>query len=90
MTCECSKHCLKAVSTAYRVLGMIRRSFSVRNKDVILQLNKSLVRPHLEYSIQTWLPHVQKDIDLIEGPKGEQLNLFQTLKIKVVKIDYVF
>ena len=51
---KCSKQCLKAVSTANKVLGMIRRSFSVRDKNVILQLYKSLVRPHLEYSIQAW------------------------------------
>ena len=48
---KCSKQCLKAVSTANRALGMIRRSFSVRDKNV-LQLYRSLVRPHLEYSIQ--------------------------------------
>ena len=49
---KCRKQCLKAVSTANKVLGMIKRSFSVRDKEVILQLYKSLVRPHLEYSIQ--------------------------------------
>ena len=63
---KCSRQCLKAVNTANKVLGMIKRSFSVRDKDVILQLYKSLVRPHLEYSIQAWRPHFQKDIDLIE------------------------
>ena len=47
---KCSKQCLQAVSTANKVLGMIKRSFSIRDKDVILQLYKSLVRPHLEYS----------------------------------------
>jgi ribonucleases P/MRP protein subunit RPP40 len=46
---------------------MIRRSFSVRDKDVILQLCKLLVRPHLEYGIQAWRPHYQKGISLIEG-----------------------
>jgi ribonucleases P/MRP protein subunit RPP40 len=64
---KCSKQCLKAVSTANRVLGMIRRSFSVRDKDVILQLYELLVRPHLEYSIQAWRPRYKKNIDLIEG-----------------------
>ena len=39
---KCSKQCLEAVSTANRVLGMIRRSFSVRDRNVILQLYKSL------------------------------------------------
>jgi len=53
---KCSKQCLKAASTANKVLGMIKRSFSIRDKEIILQL-KSLVRPHLEYSIQAWRPH---------------------------------
>ena len=77
---KCSEHCHKAVNTANRVWGMIRRSFSVRDKDVILQLYKSLVRPYLEYSIQAWRPHYQKDIDLIEGVQRRATNLFQALK----------
>jgi len=52
---------------ANKVLGMIKRTFSIKYKEVILQLYKSLVRPHLEYSIQAWRPNYQKDIDLIEG-----------------------
>ena len=39
---KCSKQCLRAVSTANKVLGMIKRSFSISDKDVILQLYKSL------------------------------------------------
>jgi len=64
---KCSKQCLKAVSMANKVLGMIKMSFSIRDKETILQLYKSLVRPHLEYSIQAWRPHYQNYIDLIEG-----------------------
>jgi hypothetical protein len=65
--CKCSKQCLEVVSTAYRVLAMIKKSFIVRDKDVILQLYKPLVRPHLEHSIQVWRPHYQKDIDLFQA-----------------------
>ena len=49
---KCSSQCIKAVNTANRVLGMIKRTFSIRDKDIILQLYKSLVRPHLEYIMQ--------------------------------------
>jgi len=62
---KCSKQCLKAVSMANKVLGMIKRTFSIRHKEIILQLYKSLVRPHLEYTIQAWRPHYQKDIDFV-------------------------
>ena len=61
---------------------MIKRSFSVRDKDVILQLYKSLVRPHLEYSIQAWRPHFQKDIDLIEGVQRRATKLISDVKDK--------
>jgi len=35
---------------------MIKRTFSVRDKKIIVQLYKSLVRPHLEYSVQACRP----------------------------------
>jgi len=76
---KCSKQCLKAVSTANKVLGKIKRSFSIRDKEVIIQLYKSLVRPHLKYSIQAWRPHYQKDIDLIEGVQRRATKLISGL-----------
>ena len=41
----------------------------------MLQSYKSLVRPHLEYSIQAWGPHYQKDIDFIEGVQSRATQL---------------
>jgi len=79
---KCSSQCIKAVNTANRVLGMIKRTFSVRDKDIILQLYKSLVRPHLEYSVQAWRPHFQKDIDLIEGVQRRATKLITSVKDK--------
>ncbi len=38
------------------------RNFSFKNKDVLLLLYNSFVRPHLEYAIQFWSPHHAKDI----------------------------
>ena len=68
---KCSIQCIKAVKTANRVLGMIKRTFSVRDKDIILQLYKSLVRPHL-----------QKDIALIEGVQRRVTKLISSLEDK--------
>jgi len=76
---KCSKQCLKAVSMANKGLGMIKRTFSIRDKEVILQLHKSLVRPHVEYSIQAWRPHYQKDIDLIQGVRRRATKLISGL-----------
>jgi len=42
---KCNSHCIKAVKTANRVpvLGMIKRTFNVRDESVVLQLYKVLV-----------------------------------------------
>ena len=48
------------------VLGMIKRHFITRDRDVIIPLYKSLVRPHLEYCIQAWNPSLIKDMELLE------------------------
>ena len=61
-----SKQCAKAVKTANRILGMISRTFILKSREIILQLYKSLVRPHLENCVQAWRPHLKKDIDLLE------------------------
>jgi len=58
---------------------MIKRTFSIRDMDIILQLYKSLVRTHLEYSVQAWRPHYQKDIDLIEGVQRKATKLISSL-----------
>ena len=46
---KCNKQCVKAVKTANRILGMIKRTSNCLLREIVLQLYKSLVRPHLEY-----------------------------------------
>jgi len=58
---------------------MIKRSISIRDKEIILQLYKTLVRPHLEYIIQAWRPHCQKDIDVIERAQRRAAKLISVL-----------
>ena len=57
---------VKAVNAANATLGMIRRSFVNREKQTIMTLHKSVVRPKLEHCIQAWRPHLTKDIELME------------------------
>jgi len=45
---------------------MIYRTFEYKNKEIILQLYKSLVRPHLDYCIQAWRPYLCKDVEILE------------------------
>jgi len=37
-----------------------------KNHKVVTKLYKALVRPKLEYCVQAWRPHLNKDIDKIE------------------------
>ncbi len=60
-----SQQCKDAASKAIRMLSFINMNFSFKNKDIILPLYISLVRPHLEYAVQFWSPHHTKDIALL-------------------------
>ena len=42
----------KRCKAAYSVLGFIASNFRYKNKELILPLYKSLVRPHLEHAVQ--------------------------------------
>ena len=61
-----SSQCLAAAKKANRTLGMIKRNIKYKSKDVILRLYKSLVRPQLEYCVQSWCPYLKKDIEVLE------------------------
>ena len=57
----------QAVKKANGMLAFIARGFEFRSKEVLLQLYRALVRPHLEYCVQFWSPNLRKDILAIEG-----------------------
>ncbi len=49
-----SRQCKAAATKANRMLGFINRNFSCKNKDIILPLYISLVRPHQKFAVQFW------------------------------------
>ena len=61
-----SRHVNRTVAKANRILGMLKRTFESRDPELWKDLYVSLVRPHLEYAVQAWNPHLQGDIERIE------------------------
>ena len=58
--------CSRAAKTANRVLGMIRRTYTCKDEQTVIQLYKSLVRSHLEQCVQAWRPYLTQDIEMLE------------------------
>ena len=67
---------------ANRVLGFIARNFTFKSKEIIIPLYLSLVRPHLEYAVQFWSPHLRKDIVKLERIQHRATKLIPALRGK--------
>ena len=50
-----------------QILGLIRRTFTYMDCELMKQLFTSLVRLHLEYGNVVWHPYLKKDIDILES-----------------------
>ena len=57
-----SEQCGIAASKGNQIIGLIRRTITYKEKQLIVPLYKAIVRPHLEYCIQAWRPYRKKDI----------------------------
>ena len=56
----------KVVKKAYVMLAFISWDIEFKNWQVTLQLYRTLVRPHLGYSVPFWSPHYQEDVEALE------------------------
>ena len=75
-----SEQCRIAASRGNQVLGLIRRTITYKEKQLIVPLHKAIVRPHLEYCIQAWRPYRKKDIDKLERIKRRATKIIQELR----------
>jgi len=77
---KASAHCQEAYSKANRMLGLINRTIKYKNPEVLLNLYKSMVRPHLECCSTVWSPHYIKDKTLPERVQHRFTRLFPHLR----------
>ena len=61
-----SVHIAYAVKKANQILGLVRRSFTFLDIDLMKQLYTVMVRPHLEYGNVVWHPQFKRDLELLE------------------------
>ena len=61
-----SEQCGIAAAKANQILGIIRRNIVYKEKELIIPLYKTIVRPHLEYCTQAWRSYRKKGIDMLE------------------------
>ena len=75
-----SKQCTSAANKANRMLGFINRSLTYKNEQNVIKLYKSIVRPHLEYSVQAWSPYLKKDIIKLERIQRRATKMIPNLR----------
>ena len=77
-----AEHISSKISMANRNLGLIFKAFTFMDKDMLLNIFKSLVRPHLEYSSSVWSPQHKKDMVAIENVQRRATRMLPCLRGK--------
>ena len=75
-----SSQCIKAAASARKIIGMVRRHFKRLDIQDFNLIYKTYIRPHVEYCIQAWAPHLAKDIQLLENVQKAATSLVQELR----------
>ena len=74
-----TKHINSKIKIANINLGLIFRTFTCIDKEILLNLFKSLVRPHLEYASTVWCPVFKKDRVAIENVQRRATKLVSSI-----------
>ena len=75
-----SHHVNVAAAKGNQLVGLIRRNFPDMDMDTCNMLYCALVRPHLEYAVQSWSPYFRKDIAELEKVQRRMTKLVPELK----------
>jgi hypothetical protein len=74
----------KATKAAKAIVAQIKNSFSYFDAELVRLLYVSLVRPHLEFAVPVWNPHLKGDIEELENIQHRATRLLPSLK----KVEY--
>jgi len=68
---------------ANHILSLLRRSMYGCSKEVKKRPYVALVRPHLEYCLPVWNPHLKKDCDKLESAEKPTTKIFLQQKFQI-------
>ena len=58
--------CSQAFSKANRMLGILKQNIVNKSPWIMVNLYKTLIRPHVEYCVSAWSPYYAKDKNTLE------------------------
>ena len=75
-----AEHISSKVKKANQIVGLIFKTFTFMDREMFLNLFKSLVRPHLEYATAIWAPIYKNDAIQIENVPRRATRFVSNLK----------